>query len=148
MTHEERRADYYHKKLQSARQEQTRLQKRIAELSKLLNESLTFRQLQDEVDEWASHNFGDDRPWEHRFMGVVEEVGELSHALLKQAQGIRGTKLEHEEAAQDAIGDIVVYLADLCSVRGWSFQDIVDEVWVRVKGRDWRKDPEKGGEHD
>lgn len=37
--HEERRADYYHTKLNSARKEQTRLQSRIRELEKRLDET-------------------------------------------------------------------------------------------------------------
>jgi NTP pyrophosphatase (non-canonical NTP hydrolase) len=105
-----------------------------------------LRRLQDEQKPWVAKNFGVEgrRRWQHPFMGVVEEVGELSHALLKQEQGIRGTRAEHEEAAQDAVGDIVVYLADLCTSRGWSFADIVETVWAQVKQRDWTKDPQEG----
>lgn len=102
-----------------------------------------LRQLQDEQQEWGRLNFGD-RPWQQPFLGVVEEVGELSHALLKQWQGIRGTHDEHEVAAQDAVGDIVVFLAALCSARGWDLEAIVEETWTRVKRRDWKADSAQG----
>jgi len=38
-------------------------------------------------------------------MGLVEEVGELAHAHLKNEQGIRGTPEEHVQAKVDAIGE-------------------------------------------
>jgi NTP pyrophosphatase (non-canonical NTP hydrolase) len=101
---------------------------------------MTFATLQRENNEWANRNFGPgngDNRAIHSFLGVVEEAGELAHALLKQYQGIRGTYKEHEEAAKDAVGDLVIYLADLCSRKGWSFQDIVEETWAQVKMRDW-----------
>jgi NTP pyrophosphatase (non-canonical NTP hydrolase) len=105
---------------------------------------MNLRKLQEEQRAWVAHNFGD-RPWQMPLMGVAEEVGELNHALLKQWQGIRGTNAEHEEAAKDAVGDIVVFLADLCSARGWDFGAIVEETWSKVLRRDWRADPENGG---
>jgi NTP pyrophosphatase (non-canonical NTP hydrolase) len=108
-------------------------------------ETLSFRMLQTEQRAWVNHNFPG-REWMQPFMGVVEEVGELSHALLKQLQGIRGTHDRHEANAMDAVGDIIVYLADLCSARGWDMQDIIETVWDSVKKRDWQKDKINGGE--
>ena len=32
---------------------------------------------------WAAHNFGADAPATDAFLGVVEEVGELAHAILQ-----------------------------------------------------------------
>jgi NTP pyrophosphatase (non-canonical NTP hydrolase) len=77
-------------------------------------------------------------------MGVVEEVGELSHALLKQEQGIRGAHDEHERLAQDAVGDTIVYLADLCTRRGWDLSAIVEATWAEVSRRDWKANPATG----
>jgi NTP pyrophosphatase (non-canonical NTP hydrolase) len=106
---------------------------------------MNLRQLQAELAPWVAHNFGD-RPWQQPLMGVAEEVGELNHALLKQWQGIRGMREEHEAAAKDAVADIVIYLADLCNARGWDFGAIVEETWARVSKRDWRADAVHGGE--
>lgn len=64
----------------------------------------------------------------------------LSHALLKQKQNIRGTAEEHEAAAKDAVGDIVVFLAELCNARGWDLELIASETWSQVRRRDWRKE--------
>lgn len=97
-----------------------------------LKMSLNFAQLQVEHNEWAKHNFDVVRPnregaWKS-VMGVMEELGELSHSLLKQNQGIRGSFEQHEEKAKDAVGDMVVFLADLCSNMGWNFQTIVETL--------------------
>ena len=95
--------------------------------------------------EWAANNFLAGRTdGIDPLLGVVEEVGELCHAILKQRQGIRGSFEEHEANAKDAVGDIIVYLADLCTRRGWDLNDIVNEVWFQVSNRDWTKNKENG----
>lgn len=50
-------------------------------------------------------------------LGVIEEVGELAHALLKRRQGIRGMGADQvfADARDDAIGDILVYYIQLCT---------------------------------
>ncbi len=106
--------------------------------------SFTFHQLQVEVREWSTRNFGVN-PALWKFLGIVEEVGELAHAELKMLQGIR-TNEDHEAKGKDAVGDMLVYLADFCSRRGWDLQEIIEQVWHRVSQRDWKKDPVRGGE--
>lgn len=106
--------------------------------------TLTLSQLQKEQAEWASYNFPDVvNSWEP-FLGIVEEVGELSHALLKRKQGIRGTEWEHQLEIWDSVGDIVVYLADFCTREKIDFHACVEQVWERVKQRDWQKDKLNG----
>ncbi len=105
--------------------------------------ALTLRRLQDEQRPWVKHNFRSDRPAYWPLLGAVEELGELAHAHLKGEQGIRITE-DHEANAKDAVADVVIFLADYCSARGWEMQDIVEETWTRVKKRDWRGNPEKG----
>lgn len=95
-------------------------------------------ELQKEVYEWSSKNFG---TGPHRVlqdaMGVVEEVGELFHAMLKMEQGIRGTKEEHIAKAKDAVGDTVIYLVDLWANAGYG--DLSEEInhrWAGSKDSD------------
>ena len=71
-------------------------------------------------------------------------MGELAHAHLKEEQGIR-TGENHIALAKDSIGDIIIFLADYCSARGFDLQEIIEETWAEVKQRDWKKDPIKGG---
>jgi len=103
----------------------------------------TFKQLQDEQRPWVKHNFGDRPPW-HPLLGAVEELGELAHAHLKEVQGIRMSE-DHVANAQDAVADIVVYLSDYCTARGWDFGELVEKAWSKVKQRDWKKDPVSAG---
>lgn len=74
----------------------------------------TLRQLQKENAEWANANF-DTSVLYHPLLGALEEYGELCHAILKKEQGIRGSGEQHMQDAKDAVGDIVIYLADLCN---------------------------------
>ena len=50
---------------------------------------MTFSKFQREQKEWAARNFREHVAW-HALLGLMEEVGELSHAHLKTVQGIRG----------------------------------------------------------
>lgn len=104
---------------------------------------LNWRRLQTEVGLWATRNFGNDRDGKSILLGVMEEVGELSHAYLKREQGIR-TNENHDANIEDAVADIVIYLADFCAVEGLDFQDAVEGTWAKVRLRDWKAHPEKG----
>ena len=93
---------------------------------------------QVEVAKWSNKNFGNQKSYKP-LLGLVEEVGELSHAHLKGEQGIRHTPEEILVLKQDAIGDIVIYLMDYCTREGLSLEQCVDLAWDEVKDRDWRK---------
>lgn len=95
------------------------------------------------VYKWQKDNFGA-VPSIQNLLGVVEEVGELSHAELKGLQGVRGTAEEHEDAAKDAVGDIAIYLLNYCSSKGWDFMDILARTAEGVLQRDWKKYPFDG----
>ena len=107
---------------------------------------LDFATLQREHADWAYHNFGPSKPDSHlaAMLGVMEEVGELSHSVLKGRQGIRGTPEEHRLNAQDAVGDIVIFLSDFCTRYDIDFQHAVEKTWAQVKQRDWTKNKVNG----
>jgi NTP pyrophosphatase (non-canonical NTP hydrolase) len=105
--------------------------------------SLNLFELQNEHREWLAHNFPDQQKHD-ALLGLVEEVGELAHAHLKNSQGIRGTSAEHLEAMSDAIGDIVIYLASYCNTNGFDLEGCVVNAWFEVKQRDWQKHPKTG----
>ena len=99
--------------------------------------SLSMKELQTLSELWARRNFGDVRPVHHPLLGIVEEVGELSHAHLKSEQGIRGTPEELKARAKDAVGDIIIFLADYCNLNNIDLQDAVDSAWAVVEKRNW-----------
>jgi NTP pyrophosphatase (non-canonical NTP hydrolase) len=78
---------------------------------------LDWNRLIEERNEWVAHNFPDPKipnPQES-LLGVIEEVGELAHAHLKELQNIRGTSETLQAEAKDAIGDATVYLWGVCN---------------------------------
>jgi len=85
---------------------------------------LTVHDFQTQQIAWARKNFG--KAYDYQpLLGMIEELGELAHALLKGLQGIRGTAAEHEEAGKDAVADVLVYLTQYCSEKEWALDEIV-----------------------
>lgn len=104
--------------------------------------------LQAAARAWRHANFPPaTRTLVHQVLGVAEETGELSHAVLKMEQGIRGDEEKHMLDAQDAIGDIVIYLTGVCDCLGVGLKDCVIDAWDRVEKRDWVNHPTDGGDH-
>ena len=103
-----------------------------------------IRELQALHKEWRIKNFPNSK-LEDAKDGMVEELGELFHYLLKQRQGIRGTWEEHELGAKDSVGDLIVYTMHVCEEKGWDLQLIIEETLASVLTRDWTKDKLKGG---
>lgn len=100
--------------------------------------------LQSELHVWRERNFPNADADQQR-EGLVEEVGELHKAHLKQKQGIRGYAGEYgDEEQKDAVGDILIYLAGYCSYRGWNMQTILETTAYTVMQRDWIKYPKDG----
>src|SRR6185503_13269547 len=102
-----------------------------------------LRLMQREVSEWVARNFDPNRPSWHPLLGIQEEVGELSHAFLKRAQGIRGTAEQHTEGIKDALADAIIYMLDFCNKEGIDLQAELERTWDKVKQRDWKKNPDK-----
>ena len=90
-----------------------------------------------EGDKQAQSRFADIREWAHargiykqgdaktQFIKLMEEVGELSEAILKD---------DHVEK-KDAIGDIVVVLTNLSRMLGYNIEDCIEAAWDQIKNR-------------
>lgn len=107
------------------------------------DEEINLRKLQQEQKEWSERNFPTQNTPYRPLLGIMEEVGELSHAHLKAEQGIRINE-DHQAAKFDAIGDIVIYLSDYCNKNGFDLQDCISKTWDQVKHRDWTKNKING----
>jgi NTP pyrophosphatase (non-canonical NTP hydrolase) len=101
-----------------------------------------INQVQEELKPWVKHNFGDRPSWQP-LLGIQEEVGELSHAYLKRAQGIRVNE-NHTEAIKDAVADIIIYLCDFCNTENINLEEQIAKTWAEVSKRNWKANPEKG----
>lgn len=104
---------------------------------------MNFKQLQEEQKPWVEHNFPG-RPSYVPLLGAVEEMGELSHAHIKGVQNIRHTPEEIAAKKRDAIGDVIIYLADYSTAEGIDMQEAVEAAWNEVKQRDWKKNTKDG----
>lgn len=76
------------------------------------------RELIADVGRWA-----ESQPWHPKHApdyGVVEELGELSHGLLKHLQGIKGFDNvdKFREHTLDCLGDVMVFLSHWCFLMG------------------------------
>jgi hypothetical protein len=72
-----------------------------------------FKKLSEQVGLWSVYNFGIQLP--HRpALGMIEELNELKYSL---------DKLDTKQVI-DAVGDITIYMADYCSIRGWDMGDV------------------------
>jgi len=103
---------------------------------------MDLSELQSNAKTWADHNFPKAEPWEP-LVGAMEELGELSHAHLKEHQNIR-IETNYLLDKEDAVGDIIVYLADYCNRNGLDLASCVSSAWKTASSRDWIKYPKDG----
>ena len=161
----------------------------------------TLNEIQSELKVWTEYNFGKQTP-DIPILGMIEELGELSHAILTEKQGIRQSDFLADK--KDAIADLTIYalnylnaqdleyddnqpsksyltecdilqdisvqigmldvevndiemftnsdniedlislLRGLCNMFNINFITTVNEVWEKVKLRDWKKYPKDG----
>jgi NTP pyrophosphatase (non-canonical NTP hydrolase) len=90
---------------------------------------MTFEQLESQVIRWAIergiYNFHDSTS---QLLKAVSEIGELADANLK----------DDEEAAADAIGDLVVCLINYCYLRNIELIDCLEKAHNQIKDRTGR----------
>ena len=107
-------------------------------ISLIQSRYINLNKLQAEMYEWTKYNFPEALPYQP-ILGLIEELGELAHAHLKQEQKIRMNE-DHEAQKKDAIGDIVIFLIDYCNRNGFNLENCIIETWKEVQKRDCQKD--------
>jgi len=105
----------------------------------------SLKTIQAEHREWIAHNFPGETDHQAVF-GMVEELGELAHHLLKREQGIRGgdNPEYHDAEIRDACADLVIFMMTVADNEGFDLMDAILEAWDTVKRRDWVKFPVDG----
>lgn len=103
----------------------------------------TIRELQARQLIFSVKNFGPEIDPTKMILGIVEEVGELSHAHLKNLQQIRMNE-GHIANMKDAIGDTFVYMMALCNGMGFDLEEIIEDTCEAVFKRDWKKHKNNG----
>jgi NTP pyrophosphatase (non-canonical NTP hydrolase) len=105
-----------------------------------------LHRIQREHEAWQRYNFGGNATGENSFLGMVEELGEMAHAMLKHKQGIRG-KGDPDEAIElviDAHCDLIIFSLGVANDLGYDLETRLDRVWEKVKRRDWVRFPLNG----
>lgn len=104
-------------------------------------EPRSLRQYQDAVAAWQRQRFPEESQDDciPPLLGLMEELGELARAVLKQRQNIRMTREEWEAKGQDAVGDILIFLLGFCNRRGWNLEEILRQTWAEVRKREYPK---------
>jgi NTP pyrophosphatase (non-canonical NTP hydrolase) len=96
--------------------------------------------IQSDAFKWYQYNFGPTQ--QHQCIyGMMEELGELAHAILKQEQGIRAVNADD---VKDAIGDLMIFTMQLCNHLNLNLYNVIYETWQKVRQRDWKKFPING----
>lgn len=69
-------------------------------------------------------------------LGMVEELGELCHAVIYRHQG-RGyaDPEEHRAAKADALADLLVFACDFAEREGICLEGTLNAVWEKVRRR-------------
>lgn len=111
---------------------------------------------QKELHNWQIDNFGkNDDDSDRVFQGIVEELGEMAHAILKYKQHIRQfhllTECNYQEEKRklralvaDAFGDIVVFGIQLMTEYEIDAEEAVKTTIETVLKRDWKANSESG----
>lgn len=111
----------------------------------------SLRYMQSEVRAWAQRNFGNNQSKVTGvelfslapMLGMVEELGELAHAVLKHHQGIRGFDNDgtYRDAVEDAVADLIIYAMDFSGRENLDLQTVMVKVVAKVTQRDWVAKP-------
>lgn len=104
---------------------------------------INIRFMQVDRDRWVEHNFPD-TPKDDSFYGMVEELGELAHHMLKRRQGIRGEGVDHDAEIKDACADLFIFMLGIASHEGFDLVQAIEETWYEVSQRDWIAFPHDG----
>lgn len=94
-----------------------------------------LRKLQKEVREWSNKNFPDKKPHQP-LIGIMEEIGELSHVRLKYEQELYQLPYYYQET-KDGVADLFIFLLDYCNQVGIDFDDALKEGWEYIQTRNY-----------
>jgi NTP pyrophosphatase (non-canonical NTP hydrolase) len=95
--------------------------------------------LQKQINDWHNKNFSDSNPMRNQ-LNLTEEVGELSRAIIKMEQGIRGTRADWLKEAYKELGDVFISLTNVAGALGIDLQEAITERWETISQRDWNAD--------
>lgn len=100
---------------------------------------MNVKLLQEQINAWHNKNFSDSNAIRQQ-LNLTEEVGELSRAIIKMDQGIRGSQADWLAEAKKEVGDVLISLSNVAGALGIDIQEAWEERWATISQRDWTKD--------
>jgi NTP pyrophosphatase (non-canonical NTP hydrolase) len=91
---------------------------------------------QADVAAWLDQHFGPNHCVEHQVLVLAEEVGELCRAVVKRAQGIRGTHTEWTTQLRAEAADVLITLLAIAGTERFDLHQAAATKWAVVTGRD------------
>lgn len=89
-----------------------------------------IKKISEEHKIWTSKNFPDAELIDY-ILGIIEEVGELSHHVLKRKQNIRNNE-NHEEEIKDAVADICIFIIGYCNKSFIDVNDVFEDAICKM----------------
>lgn len=112
---------------------------------------IDIEEYQKRLKDWQILHFGSSPP-EWLTVGMMEELGEMAHTLLKYQQGIREHREKDVEKFKkqlaDDFGDVVVYGMQVLTHFGINAEDAMRDTFEHVLKRDWTAHRLEGGDID
>ena len=99
--------------------------------NKAMSEAIPFSKAEDDIDFNSIRHWADTRGIVQKgndkvqYIKLMEEAGELAVALLK----------DNDKEIKDAIGDMVVVLTNLASLRGFKIEDCIKHAYNEIVDR-------------
>ena len=97
---------------------------------------MTLSQYQQIAERTLTDNLREDSAARvyHAIYGLLAEAGEVAGVLQKHERGDYGVG-ETLHKLHDELGDVLWYLAEICSAHGWSLDDIADANIDKLQSR-------------
>lgn len=97
---------------------------------------MELRQLQAEVAQWTTKNFGAEAPSYLALIKVQEELGELAGAYMgRMERRVGKSYTDQQEKVRHEVADIVIALTVFCVREKLPLEHVVEEVWCEVRQR-------------
>ena len=90
---------------------------------------------QAEVDAWLDQHVPG-RTLEQQVLVLAEEVGEVARAVVKRAQGVRGSHAEWTAALHDEVADVLLTCLAIAATEGFDLHTAAARKWAQILRRD------------
>ena len=96
-----------------------------------MKERMTGNDYQKFASRTINHNLVPYQQEDHALKGMVSEIGELNGIYQKAYQG----HIDSDEHKKKEVGDLLWFIAEYCTSKGWNLEDIMQMNIDKLKAR-------------